>query len=102
MTAPSEDRAKNALAQLQSIATSVKQRFREGRRVLSFQEYLALFASNPVRYGRDASRYVRDMFDHFGTEVVHRPWGELVRFRLFDLPWEPAASAGFGHGRDAA
>jgi serine protein kinase len=102
MTAPAEDRVQNALAQLQSIATSVEQRFREGRRVLSFQEYLTLFASSPVRYGRDAPRYVRDMFDHFGTEVVQRPWGDQIRFRLFDLPWEPTASAGFGHGPDAA
>jgi serine protein kinase len=102
MTDPAEDRAKSALAKLHSIATSVEQRFREGRRVLSFQEYLTLFASDPVRYGRDAPRYVRDMFDHFGTEVVARPWGEQHRFKVFDLPWEPAGSAGFGHGRDAA
>lgn len=102
MTAPAEDRVRSALTQLQSIATSIEQRFREGRRVLSFQEYLTLFASSPVRYGRDAPRYVRDMFDHFGTEAVQRPWGEQVRFRLFDLPWEPQASAGFGHARDAA
>lgn len=93
MTDPAEDRVRSALTQLQGIATAVERRFREGRRVLSFQEYLTLFASDPVRYGRDAPRYVRDMFDHFGTETVQRPWGERLRYRLFDVPWE-AAGAG--------
>src|SRR5262249_48040420 len=65
------------------------------------------------RHGRDAARYVRDMFDHFGTRTVTRPWGELTRWRLFDLPWEPEplrSSSVDGrpgrvlstHGRDAA
>lgn len=103
MTDPAEGRVQSALAQLQNIAGSVEQRFREGRRVLSFQEYLTLFAADPVRYGRDAPRYVRDMFDFFGTETVLRPWGAQVRFKLFDLPWEPAdAATSTSHGRDTA
>lgn len=77
-----------AAAELGRIANSFEQRFREGRRILSFQEYLALFALNPQRYSRDAPRYVRDMFDHYGQEIVKKPWGEERRFRLFDLPWE--------------
>lgn len=66
----------------------MERRFQEGRRLLSFQQYLELFASEPVRFGRDAARYVRDMFDHFGTRTVVRPWGDLTRFRLFDAAWE--------------
>ncbi len=97
-----EDRASTALSQLQEIATAVQRRFHEGRRVLSFQEYLALFASAPARYGRDAPRYVRDAFEHFGSEVVERPWGPQRRFRLFDLPWEPDVAHGASHGRDTA
>lgn len=79
---------KRALSHLQKIADSVQSRFREGRRVLSFQEYLELFAENPVAYGRDAARYLRDMFDYYGSETVERPWGSLTRWKLFDLPWE--------------
>lgn len=85
-----------ALAQLESIAENVEQRFREGRRVLSFSQYLELFAGDPRRHGRDAARYVRDVFDHYGTATVRRPWGEVTRFRLFDAPWsdgDPAARA---------
>lgn len=101
------ERGRTALAELDKIADDMERRFLDGRRVLSFQQYLTLFASDPVRHGRDAARYVRDMFDHFGTRTVARPWGELTRYRLFDLPWEPEIPSTHGyvparHGRDAA
>ncbi len=98
---PPGERSATALAELDKIAVALERRFQEGRRVLSFQQYLELFATDPARYGRDAARYVRDMFDHFGTRMVSRPWGELVRYRLFDLPWESEAGAG-PDTRDAA
>ncbi|WP_235879685.1 PrkA family serine protein kinase [Polyangium aurulentum] len=114
----SDDRAGHrsalALTELSNLAEGIARHFQTGRRLLSFQEYLALFASNPVRHGRDAARYVRDMFDHYGTYKVKRPWGEVTRYRLFDLPWEPepkrptngdgkaAAARAPYHGRDAA
>jgi serine protein kinase len=90
------DAGERALAQLDKIATTVESRFKEGRRVLSFQEYLELFASDPSRFARDAARYMRDMFDFYGTTQIERPWGALTRFKLFDLPWESE-----GHRRDA-
>ena len=82
-----EDRASVA-AEIGSVAESVEKRFQKGRRVLSFSEYLDLFANDPVRYARDASRYLRDCFDHFGTVQVEEPWGKFTRWRLFDLPWD--------------
>lgn len=75
-----------------AIAENVEKRFLTGRRVLSFSEYLDLFSKDPIRYARDASRYIRDCFDHFGTVQVDHPWGRFTRFRLFDLPWDPAQS----------
>jgi hypothetical protein len=81
------DRRKLALSQLDSIASALEQRFSVGKTVLSFKEYLELFAENPRRYGRDAATYVRDMFDHYGVEIVDKPWGKLPRYKLFDLPW---------------
>ncbi|MFO0678802.1 MAG: serine protein kinase PrkA [Polyangiaceae bacterium] len=77
-------------AEVSRIAASVEQSFRAGRRVLSFAEYLALFEDDPVRYARDASRYVRDMLDAFGTTKVSRPWGDFTRWNLFDLPFDDA------------
>jgi serine protein kinase len=79
------------LGDLARIAEQVERSFKEERRLLSFREYLALFATEPVRHSRDAARYVRDMFDYFGRVTAERPWGSLSRFRLFDLPFlEPA------------
>ena len=67
------DPGERALAQLEKIATTVESRFREGRRVLSFQEYLELFATDPTRFARDAARYMRDMFDFYSTTQIERP-----------------------------
>jgi predicted Ser/Thr protein kinase len=82
------------ISDILAVAESVEKRFLLGRRVLSFEEYLELFAQNPRRYARDASRYLRDVFDHYGTREVKYPWGEFTRFRLFDLPWEKEPTSG--------
>jgi predicted Ser/Thr protein kinase len=90
MTERTELRVSGAHSELlAAVAASVEKRFQAGRRVLSFAQYLDLFATDPVRYARDASRYLRDVFDHFGTTEVEHPWGKFTRWNLFDLPWEP-------------
>jgi serine protein kinase len=76
-------------SEISAVAESVEKRFLKGRRVLAFSEYLDLFASDPVRYARDASRYLRDCFDHYGTTPVEQPWGRFTRWNVFDLPWDP-------------
>lgn len=73
--------------ELSRLCAEVASEFRENRRVLSFDEYLELFAAEPARFSRDAAAYVRDAFDHYGKVTVERPWGKLTRYRLFDLPW---------------
>src|ERR1700734_3290340 len=77
-----------------SVAEAVERRFKTGRRVFSFAEYLDLFHTDPVRYARDASRYLRDVFDHYGTQEVVHPWGEFTRWKLFDLPWDAEGQRG--------
>ena len=42
--------------------------FARNRRVMSFAEYVALFGAEPARQLRSAAQYLRDVFDHFGTE----------------------------------
>ncbi len=81
---------RSVAAEITSVAESVEKRFLRGQRVLSFSEYLDLFATDPVRHGRDASRYLRDCFDHYGTVQVDHPWGKFTRWKLFDLPWDAA------------
>ena len=79
---------RDAASTIRAIADGVERHFQAGRRVLSFAEFLELFETDPVRYSRDSSRYLRDVFDHYGTEKVLHPWGEFTRWKLFDLPWE--------------
>lgn len=79
-------------SEIGAIAESVEKRFQKGRRVLSFSEYLDLLGTDPVRYARDASRYVRDAFDHYGTVKVDEPWGTYTRWKLFDLAFDAAQS----------
>src|ERR1051325_6568144 len=81
------------LDDLHGITQRVERDFRDERRLLSFREYLELFASNPLRHSRDACRYMRDMFNFYGQSVQSRPWGEETRFKLFDLPFVDAAEA---------
>ncbi len=83
-----QERVARARSGLEEIHQQLEGQYREGRRVLSFDEYLELFANDPVRHGRDASRYLRDVFDHYGTREVARPWGKMTRYRLFDLVFE--------------
>ncbi len=82
------DRLARARQQLTSLTSATLEQYQAGRRVLSFDEFLELFAAEPIRQGRDASRYLRDVFDHYGTTQVTKPWGQVRRFSLFDLPWE--------------
>src|ERR1700679_3684387 len=83
-----------AAAHIKLVADGVEKRFQRGRRVLSFAEYLELFATDPIGFSRDSSRDPRDAFEHYGTSEVDSPWGKLTRWKLFDLPWEGATTAG--------
>jgi predicted Ser/Thr protein kinase len=77
------------MEQLDTLGKTVKDAFQSKKRVLSFAEYLELVQQNPRRHARSAAQFALDMFDHFGTEVVRHPTGEIRRFRLFDTPWDP-------------
>ena len=73
---------------LEKVGKAVQESFQINRRVLSFGEYLTLVEENPGCHARSAAQYVRDMFDHYGTEMVSHPEGEMRRFKLFDAPWD--------------
>ncbi|MEZ4269050.1 MAG: serine protein kinase PrkA [Myxococcota bacterium] len=78
----------DALARLREIERSVHDEFVANRRVLSFDEYIALFSAEPVRHTRTAAGYLRDCVDHYGSYEVARPGGGTTRYGLFDCPWE--------------
>ena len=67
--------------------------FARNRRVISFAEYVTLFSAEPTRQLRSAAQYVRDVFDHFGSEPVRTPRGPMTRWKLFDCPWDKGKDA---------
>lgn len=90
MSRTASDDVNPSTAILRDASSAIQQRFAEEKRVLSFDEYLELLAAKPAVHTRDAARYLRDCFDHFGSYEVKRPWAKLRRFGLFDAGLDPA------------
>ena len=67
----------SARKELDQLAESIKRRFMAEKRVLSYDEYLDELIAHPWRHSRDAARYLKDCFDHYGSYEVQRPWGTL-------------------------
>ena len=75
---------------LQEVGTEVSRDFTRNRTILSFEEYLKLFLSDPRAQARNSAQYLRDVMDHFGTEEVPHPTGKIRRFKLFDVAFADA------------
>ncbi|HEY3351902.1 MAG TPA: serine protein kinase PrkA [Polyangia bacterium] len=73
---------------LSRIGVELKESFARNKRVMSFAEYLELFLKSPERQARSSAQYLKDVFDHYGTEQVRHPRGALTRFKLFDAPFD--------------
>jgi predicted Ser/Thr protein kinase len=73
--------------ELQALGEGIRDDFARNRRVMSFAEYLELASSRPRQQLRSAPQYIRDCFDHYGSDQIAYPWGTTRRFRLFDVPW---------------
>lgn len=82
---------------LASTAEATRERFVEEKSLLSFAEYLEQVAADPYRQTRDAARYVRDCFDHYGTEQIKRPYGQFTRYKIFDAPFDNGRDRVIGH-----
>ena len=65
-------------------AESIHKSYVAGNNVMSFAEYLRELEEKPRLHIRDAARYLLDAIDYFGTETVHRPWGEESRYKIFN------------------
>jgi predicted Ser/Thr protein kinase len=80
-------------AWLAQTAGELRESFARNRRVMSFGEYFSLFATDAGRQVRSAAQYLRDVFDHFGTEIVRTPRGLMTHWKLFDCPWDGGKDA---------
>jgi len=86
-------------SELDNLQASVRERFQAEKRVLSFDEYLDEVLEHPFRHTRDAARYVRDCFDHFGSYELLTPLGKRKRYRLFDQEFLDNVREGEGRYR---
>lgn len=80
------------------IETTVRKDFESNRRVLAFDEYLALIAERPEQQLRGSAQYALSMLDHYGKTKIEGD-GELYRFHLFDQPVDGIAPKVVGHER---
>lgn len=80
---------------LSTLDQSVKKEFDSNRRLLAFDEYLAMVAENPDRQMRGSAKYALDMMDHYGAEEPAS--GEPARFRIFDQPIDANVKRIVGH-----
>src|SRR6185369_16323014 len=84
---PGQEITVDAKRTLQQIGSEVSNDFAKSRTILSFEEYLKLYAQEPRRQARNAAQYLKDVIDHFGAEQVPHPTGsgKIRRFKIFDL-----------------
>ena len=79
------------------VEQAVKKEFDSNRSILSFDEYVSLFAEFPERQTRGSASYLADMMDHFGKTPLPQAGGPAgatstgFRFHLFDLPTDGLA-----------
>lgn len=73
---------------LDDIVIEGQRAFAEQAVLLSLDEYLPLVMAHPKRHLRNAAQYLVDVFDHYGSETLQRPWGEQRRFKLFDAAFD--------------
>jgi predicted Ser/Thr protein kinase len=76
---------------------STRERFVSEKSLLSFSEYLAQVAADPGPQLRDSARYVRDCFDHYGTETIEHAYGRFTRYKIFDAPFDGGRDRVIGH-----
>lgn len=77
----------NVRDRLKALSENLRETYISKRRVMSFAEYLELVEETPMGQLRSAPQYMKDCFDHWGTEQVSYPWGDARRFKIFDCPW---------------
>jgi predicted Ser/Thr protein kinase len=73
---------------LTRIGEEIREAYARNQRVMSFAEYYSLALERPQMQARSAAQYLRDVFDHFGTEEVRHPRGPTQRWKLFDCPFD--------------
>ncbi|MBN2359617.1 MAG: serine protein kinase PrkA [Deltaproteobacteria bacterium] len=75
-------------ALLDGIVNRIRGEFAQARSLLAVDDYLSLLGERPRQQLRGAAQYLFDVFEHFGTETLRRSYGDRLRYRLFDAPFD--------------
>ncbi|MEO5668158.1 MAG: serine protein kinase PrkA, partial [Bdellovibrionota bacterium] len=70
--------------ELDKIQSSVRTRFEDSKRVLSFEEYFELCKKQPYRFTRNSAAYICDAIDNAGTEDVTVRRHQEKRYKIFN------------------
>ena len=82
---------------LESIKQSIKTRFDDSKRVLTFEDYFKLCGEDPYKYTRNAAAYIVDAVDHFGSTEKTIRHSTTVRHNIFDNSHAEAPTPLAGH-----
>ncbi len=75
--------------ELDHIGHEVRDAYARNKRVMSFEEFYQLFAQRPEKFARSSAQYLKDVFEHFGSEEVKTAGHGLARrWKLFDAPYD--------------
>ncbi len=69
---------------LETIKTSIKTRFDDSKRVLTFDDFFKLCAEAPYRYTRNSASYIVDAIDFFGAETKKVRKKNIQRYKIFN------------------
>jgi serine protein kinase len=83
--------------QLSHFQQSIKTRFDDSKRVLSFSEYFAFCEENPYPFLRNAPCFMLDAINHFGTEQQQVRGRSKTRYKIFNNEFSPIPSPVIGH-----
>lgn len=85
------------MATLENIQKTIKTRFDDSKRVLSFDQYFDLCSKEPYRFTRNAAAYISDAIEDFGSTEIQVRTQKERRYKIFDHPSAECPSPLIGH-----
>jgi serine protein kinase len=70
---------------LTKIEKELKSEFEHTKRILSFEEFVRLVETNPKQHTRNASTYLLDAIEYFGSKEVSYFGQNVTHYKIFDL-----------------
>lgn len=84
---------------IERIGNRIAERFAGDRRLLTFDQFLGQFLTDPYLPARTAVQYLRDAIVHFGSAEVLSIGGTQTRWRIFDAEYAGGEGAVIGQER---